>query len=113
MAKTKTRFVCQACGHDAPRWTGQCPGCGDWNTMVEEIAPSSVKAPVMRVRANGGRLGGAYGGVRPQKLGDVALAAQPRLVTGLAEFDRVMGGGILGGPLHLLGGVPVSGNPRL
>ena len=113
MPRTKTRFVCQSCGHDAPRWTGQCPGCGDWNTMVEEIAPSSVKAPVMRARANGGRLGGAYGGVRPQKLGDVALPAQPRLVTGLAEFDRVMGGGILRGSLTLLAGDPGIGKSTL
>ena len=113
MPRTKTRFVCQSCGHDAPRWTGQCPGCGDWNTMVEEFAPSSVQAPVMRVRANGGRLGGAYGGVRPQKLGDVALPAQPRLVTGLAEFDRVMGGGILRGSLTLLAGDPGIGKSTL
>jgi len=109
MAKTKTQFVCQACGHDTPRWTGQCPGCGDWNTMVEEVAPSAVKAPVMRARANGGSLVGAYGGMRPQRLGDVAVAEQPRLVTGLAEFDRVMGGGILRGSLTLVAGDPGIG----
>ncbi len=79
--------------------------------MVEEIAPSSVKAPVMRSSRNGGS--GAYGGVRPQLLGDVALAAQPRLVTGLAEFDRVMGGGILQGSLTLVAGDPGIGKSTL
>ena len=113
MPKTRTRFVCQSCGHDAPRWSGQCPGCGDWNTMVEEISPSLVKAPVMRARANGGSAGGAYGGGRPQRLGDVAVDEEPRLVTGLAEFDRVMGGGILRGSLTLVAGDPGIGKSTL
>lgn len=113
MAKTKTQFVCQSCGHDTPRWSGQCPGCGEWNTMVEEVAPSTVKAPVMRIGGNGGRSSGAYGSVRPQRLGDVAMAEQPRLKTGLEEFDRVMGGGILRGSLTLLAGDPGIGKSTL
>lgn len=78
--------------------------------MVEEVAPSSVKAPVMRSSSNGG---GAYGSIRPQRLNDVALGDQPRLKTGFAEFDRVMGGGILRGSLTLVAGDPGIGKSTL
>ncbi|NNF57614.1 MAG: DNA repair protein RadA [Rhodothermaceae bacterium] len=116
MAKTKTRFVCQDCGHDAPRWVGQCPGCAAWNTMVEEATPTTVKTPVLRTPKNGGsspRLAGAYGGTRPQRLQDVSVREQPRLTTGLAEFDRVMGGGIMHGSLTLVAGDPGIGKSTL
>src|SRR5690606_15522278 len=92
MAKTKTRYVCQECGYESARWLGQCGGCNAWNTMVEEAAPQAVKAPVLKT-GGGGRLAGAYGTTRPQRLADVSVSDRPRLVTGLAEFDRVMGGG--------------------
>jgi DNA repair protein RadA/Sms len=112
MAKQKTRYVCQECGHAAPRWTGRCPGCGAWNTLVEEAAPTAVKAPVLRGNG-GGRLQGAYGDARPQRLADVAVGERPRLVTGLKELDRVMGGGIMHGSLTLVAGDPGIGKSTL
>lgn len=112
MAKAKTRYVCQDCGHASPRWAGQCAGCGAWNTLVEEAAPQPVKAAVPRADG-GGRLSGAYGDSRPQRLRDVTLDAQPRLVTGLKEFDRVMGGGIMRGSLTLVAGDPGIGKSTL
>ncbi|MDX1420787.1 MAG: DNA repair protein RadA [Rubricoccaceae bacterium] len=113
MAKAKTRYVCQDCGHDAPRWSGQCAGCGAWNTLVEEVAPTAVKAPVMRTANGGGRLAGAYGSARPQRLRDVAVGERPRLVTGLKELDRVMGGGLMIGSLTLVAGDPGIGKSTL
>ena len=112
MPKAKTRYVCQDCGHAAPRWSGQCAGCGAWNTLVEEAAPTAVKAPVLRANG-GGRLGAAYGDARPQRLRDVAVAERPRLVTGLQELDRVMGGGIMHGSLTLVAGDPGIGKSTL
>ena len=91
MAKTKTRYVCQECGYESARWLGQCGGCSAWNTMVEEAAPQAVKAAVLQTGASGGgRLAGAYGTTRPQRLSDVSVSDQPRLVTGLKEFDQAL-----------------------
>ncbi|MDX1439976.1 MAG: ATPase domain-containing protein, partial [Rubricoccaceae bacterium] len=81
--------------------------------MVEEVAPAKMKAPVMRSGVNGGNRSGVYGSVRPQRLGDVAMAEQPRLKTGMEEFDRVVGGGILRGSLTLVAGDPGIGKSTL
>lgn len=116
MAKTKTRFVCQDCGHSSARWAGQCQGCNAWNTLVEELAPSAVKAPVMKTRAGSGsapRLGGAYGSTRPQRLSEIKISKRHRLMTGIGEFDRVMGGGIMDGSLTLVAGDPGIGKSTL
>jgi len=123
MAKAKTRFVCQSCGHEALRWAGQCGGCGEWNTLVEEARPTENRAPVMR--AGGGSLGAAPAGAsarltgaytsaaRPQRLRDVTVGARHRMPTGLAELDRVLGGGILVGSLTLVAGDPGIGKSTL
>ena len=113
MAKAKTRYVCQACGHEAPRWSGQCPACAEWNTFVEEVTPADVRAPVLRAAAAAPRLRGAYGAVRPRALADVEVDAQPRLPTGLGELDRVLGGGVMRGSLVLLAGDPGIGKSTL
>ena len=122
MAKTKTRYVCQDCGHTALRWAGQCGGCREWNTLVEEVVPTKVKAPVMRSGLGGGgdgdggsapRLAGAYGDTRPQRLSDVSIAERHRIPTGLAEFDRVLGGGAMLGSLTLVAGDPGIGKSTL
>jgi len=121
MAKSKTRYVCQDCGHESIRWAGQCGGCRAWNTLVEEAVPTTVKAPVMkggRVSGDGGsgsapRLAGAYGDARPQRLRDVTVAQRHRLPTGLAEFDRVLGGGAMVGSLTLVAGDPGIGKSTL
>ena len=123
MAKAKTRFVCQDCGHTSIRWEGQCGGCRAWNTLVEEAVPTKVKAPVLRSGGRGGdgggavgsapRMTGAYGAARPQRLKDVTVAERHRLSTGLAEFDRVMGGGVMVGSLTLVAGDPGIGKSTL
>src|SRR4051794_24427179 len=110
MARPPTSFVCSDCGHAEARWRGQCPGCGAWNTLVEE----RVAAP--------GRGGGAGGrtsrnaGVaapRPVPLREVRAERTPRLSTGVGELDRVLGGGLVPGSLVLLGGSPGIGKSTL
>ncbi|MDT0631057.1 DNA repair protein RadA [Rubrivirga litoralis] len=126
MAKAKTQYVCQDCGHSSIRWEGQCGGCRAWNTLVEEAVPTAVKAPVLRSGGRGGasngaaggggsapRMAGAYGAARPQRLKDVTIAERHRISTGLGEFDRVMGGGVMVGSLTLVAGDPGIGKSTL
>jgi DNA repair protein RadA/Sms len=97
--------VCSSCGHQEARWHGICPGCGEGNTLVEERAPSRAPAGAGR------RSVGAA--ARPQRLADVQAVAHARLGTGLTEFDRVLGGGLVAGSLVLLGGSPGIGKSTL
>src|SRR5690625_7685198 len=106
MAKTRSRFVCQVCGHDSPRWLGKCPSCDAWNSFVEEAVPTEVRGRVAR------RPGG-NDHPRRVSLADVSLADEVRLKTGVAEFDRVMGGGVMQGSLNLLAGDPGIGKSTL
>ncbi|MDX6697730.1 MAG: hypothetical protein QOE65_1127, partial [Solirubrobacteraceae bacterium] len=105
MARPKTRHVCSGCGHSSPKWFGQCPGCAEWNTLVEEAAP----APVARGR---GSASGAAP-LRPVPLAEVTAPAVARLETGIGELDRVLGGGLVPGSLVLLGGAPGIGKSTL
>ncbi|TMB47401.1 MAG: hypothetical protein E6J60_15615 [Deltaproteobacteria bacterium] len=100
----RSAFVCQQCGHAAPRWLGQCPGCGAWSTMVEEALPEP--------RARGARAG-APGGQKPRPLAAVTAGAALRRTTGLAELDRVLGGGLVAGSVVLVGGDPGIGKSTL
>src|SRR5437870_12780719 len=100
----RSAFVCQQCGHAAPRWLGQCPGCGAWSTMVEEALPEP--------RARGARAG-APGGEKPRPLAAVTAGAALRRTTGLAELDRVLGGGLVAGSVVLVGGDPGIGKSTL
>ena len=108
MARPTTIHVCSACGHSTPRWHGQCPGCDAWNTLVEEAAPVSSSGG--RGAATGGRLSRAGS---PRLLSEVDTTPVPRLATGIGEFDRVLGGGIVPGSLVLLGGSPGIGKSTL
>jgi DNA repair protein RadA/Sms len=110
VARPATIFSCSACGAQSPKWHGQCPGCGEWNTLVEERAPAS--------RAGGGRGAGAGAAgsgtaARPVPLREVAVERTPRLRTGIGELDRVLGGGLVPGSLVLLGGSPGIGKSTL
>jgi DNA repair protein RadA/Sms len=105
MPRATTVFTCSACGHESARWHGQCPGCGAWNTLVEEARAAPA-----------GRRGGAAAGARaakPVRLADVQAAEVPRLRTGLGELDRVLGGGLVPGSIVLLGGSPGIGKSTL
>ena len=94
MAKSKSVFVCQSCGQSAPKWLGRCPGCNGWNTMAEE--------KISKVREGAG--GGLEGGAEPAAIGDVGSAGESRIKTGMEEFDRVLGGGMVPGGCVLVGG---------
>jgi DNA repair protein RadA/Sms len=104
MARSGSRHVCRECGHEALAWTGRCPGCGEWNTLVEEARPARARGPGDR---RGGRSRATA--ARPVPLSEVAAASVARHLTGIGELDRVLGGGIVPGSLVLLGGSPGIG----
>ena len=104
MAKPKRRYVCQSCGSVSPRWQGQCADCGEWNTLVEE-APETVFS-ARHDLSSGGRLVSFVSLDQPVKLPE-------RRKTGLAEFDRALGGGLVPGSAILMGGDPGIGKSTL
>src|SRR6202165_380149 len=103
MAKAKTAYACTECGGQSSKWQGQCPQCGVWNTLVETIAAT----PVSRFAA----LAGGVSAVRP--LSSVETGENARQPTGIEEFDRVLGGGLVAGGVILLGGDPGIGKSTL
>ena len=105
-AKQRNTYTCTECGGNTPRWQGQCPHCGQWNTIVE-TAPAVAATSPRRFAA----LAGASGGLRA--LADIAPAETPRIPTGIDEFDRVLGGGLVAGGVVLIGGDPGIGKSTL
>ena len=120
MAKAKaTVFFCKECGYESAKWMGQCPGCREWNTLVE--------APAQRAGTSGGRFGSAggrggglvsgrfpaAGELRPKKLSEIETSGEARTSTGMEELDRVLGGGLVSGSLVLVGGDPGIGKSTL
>ncbi|MCK4842095.1 MAG: DNA repair protein RadA [Methylococcales bacterium] len=105
--KQKTAFVCTECGTEFPRWGGQCTSCGEWN-VIKEIRLGSDKKNSSNSRAG-------YSGIRSEirLLSDVDLAKAERISTGLDEFDRVLGGGIVKGSVVLIGGAPGAGKSTI
>jgi DNA repair protein RadA/Sms len=109
MPKSKEVFICQNCGAASPKWQGQCPACGEWNTLLAEVSPGSGRGA--------GRKGSASAGT-PRADSSASLAAeatleQPRLTTGSTELDRVLGGGLVPGSVTLIGGDPGIGKSTL
>ncbi|HEX4564716.1 MAG TPA: DNA repair protein RadA [Solirubrobacteraceae bacterium] len=103
---------CTQCGFQSPQWHGQCPGCGAWNTLVEESLPAPARAGA-RARARRAPAARADVRSRPRALQDVGSSAVERLETGIGELDRVLGGGLVPGSLVLLGGSPGIGKSTL
>jgi len=99
--KTKTHFVCTDCGTESVKWLGRCPGCNAWGTMAEEVVSSTVTLP-----------SGLTASV-PLRLRDIEMTSIERFSTGSAEFDRVLGGGVIPGSLVLVGGDPGIGKSTL
>ena len=105
MAKPKYRFVCQSCGYTASKWMGRCPECGAWDSLVEE-AEVSVKNSKSYLPVSSEK-------IKPRTIASVAQTTVERLQTGIREFDRVLGGGIVPGSLVLLGGTPGIGKSTI
>lgn len=107
MAKGKitTVFFCQECGHETSKWLGQCPACKSWNTLVEEKVSAGTKHTASSVRISEAS--------KPIGIGEISLKEEERLKTGIAELDRVLGGGIMRGSLTLVGGDPGIGKSTL
>ncbi|MDE2731907.1 MAG: DNA repair protein RadA [Bacteroidota bacterium] len=99
MGKTRTRYVCQECGHSSPKWLGRCPSCSFWDTMVEETGKEAKRPSLRRAQ--------------PQPMDVVEIGEMPRIVTGGAELDRLMGGGIMRGSIALVAGDPGIGKSTL
>lgn len=111
MAKSQHRHVCQACGAAHPRWAGRCDGCGEWNTLVEEVIEAG---PGLNARPGARGAGSSAGGARVNFVGlDGAAAPPPRAGSGFAELDRVLGGGLVAGSAVLVGGDPGIGKSTL
>jgi len=104
MAKPKTIYICQNCGAESPKWTGQCFSCHQWNTFVEEIRETSQKKDI-RIYSSKGK--------SPTLIQKINPLEQDRISTMSTEFDRVLGGGIVPGSLILLGGEPGIGKSTL
>ena len=100
--KDKTMFYCSACGYETSRWQGQCPGCRAWNTLVEAPAAPKAAEKVRPVRR-----------AMPRKLAELDETEELRFSTGIAELDRVLGGGAVRGSIVLFGGAPGIGKSTL
>ena len=112
MAQSNPRYVCQECGYEAHKWMGKCAGCGAWNTLVQETESADVEARVPDLSTDG-RDGDTMAQNRPTQLTEVHLGEEARLRTGVDEFDRVMGGGIMQGSFSLITGDPGIGKSTL
>lgn len=104
--KSKTAFFCSECGFDTPKWSGRCPSCGAWNTMVE--APAELKA-----KSGAAFISGKMQKNAPELLSSLGTDDEIRFSTGFDEFDRVLGGGAVRGSLVLVGGAPGIGKSTL
>lgn len=103
MGKIKTKFVCQECGYETPKWMGKCPSCNKWNTFVEETYHKNSKLDRFEGHSSG----------KIEKLIDIKVEDEERTTTGIKELDRVLGGGLVKGSLILVGGDPGIGKSTL
>lgn len=105
--KTTTVFFCQSCGHESAKWMGQCPACREWNTFVEETVRKED------IKNSGGQLHRRSVQAAPSVLSDITIQEENKLLTGMGELDRVLGGGIVQGSMILVGGDPGIGKSTL
>jgi DNA repair protein RadA/Sms len=105
LAKSKTVYTCTECGGTSPKWAGQCPNCQQWNTLVETVAQPATGA--------GARFQSLASSATVRKLSDIDAVDVPRFSSGIDEFDRVLGGGLVSGGVVLIGGDPGIGKSTL
>src|SRR5512143_3699630 len=103
MGKIPSVYECQSCGYSSPKWLGRCPDCGSWNSFIEG-KPLAVVSRTMRTGLDS---------TKATPLSEVSTEDAPRLASSNAEFNRVLGGGIVAGSLVLLGGEPGVGKSTL
>jgi DNA repair protein RadA/Sms len=109
MAKPKTQYTCTECGGISPKWQGQCPHCNAWNALVE----TSMETPSSWASSGGNRYAGLVKSAVVMPLSDIEAKDVPRTPTGIDEFDRVLGGGLVAGGVVLIGGDPGIGKSTL
>ena len=103
MAKVKSKYVCQNCGYESAGYLGKCPDCGSWSTLVEEITSNEVKDSLREIPDK----------IPPMLLSEIKMNTEIRTTTGISEFDRVLGGGIVQGSLVLIAGDPGIGKSTI
>ncbi len=108
MAKIKTRYVCQECGSAQPKWMGRCPDCGEWNTLQETIIEAGKPGAATAAARQA-----LVGRNKPQPLGQISADSYQRTLLPMAEFNRVLGGGLVPGSITLIGGDPGIGKSTL
>ena len=106
MAKIKSAYFCQSCGYESAKWLGKCPSCQQWNTFVEEVIEKPGSG-VWKTSSGAQRLN------KPSKINEIESVAEDRMLTGDAELDRVLGGGLVHGSVTLIGGEPGIGKSTL
>ena len=109
MSKSRSAFFCQNCGYESSKWVGKCPSCNEWNTFVEEVI---VKGTDKNEKDDWKELSGK-GKLKTVSINDVTSAEEKRIVTGDAELNRVLGGGIVLGSIVLVAGEPGIGKSTL
>ena len=103
MAKVKSKYVCQNCGYESTGYLGKCPECSSWASFVEEVSSNSTVTKAVEILDNN----------PPMKLSEIEMNTELRTSTGISEFDRVLGGGIVKGSLILLAGDPGIGKSTI
>ncbi len=102
MAKIQTRYVCQSCGYESPKWVGRCPDCSEWASMVEEVIAATKPVKQLTTASSA-----------PTSIADITADGASRTSSGIGEFDRVLGGGVVAGSLVLVGGDPGIGKSTI
>ncbi|WP_409303701.1 DNA repair protein RadA [Peribacillus sp. SCS-155] len=110
VAKKKTKFICQSCGYESAKWMGKCPGCGEWNQMVEEV---EIVKPARRGAFTHSDASSGGTSRKATPITAIETSQEPRIYTDLAELNRALGGGIVQGSLVLIGGDPGIGKSTL
>ncbi len=114
MAKIRTQFLCNGCGSVHPKWLGKCPDCNAWDSLEEFKAPTAdARDAVRQLGSPDAAAADLARGAEPVTIDQIDHADSPRLPTGIGEFDRVLGGGIVPGSAVLVGGEPGIGKSTL
>jgi DNA repair protein RadA/Sms len=107
LAKIKSAYFCQSCGHESAKWLGKCPSCQQWNTFVEEVVEKNTSAAALWSGNNSTKSS------KPNRVEEIVYTAEERISTGDGELDRVLGGGLVSGSVTLIGGEPGIGKSTL